>query len=48
MAVYAFVESFKTQQYGLGAAIAVVMVAIMLVVTFFYIREMVRIGEVKR
>ena len=33
---------------GLGAAIAVVMVAIMLVVTFFYIREMVRIGEVKR
>jgi N,N'-diacetylchitobiose transport system permease protein len=48
MAVYAFVESFKIQQYGLGSAIAVVMVAIMLVVTFFYIREMVRIGEVKR
>ena len=48
MAVYAFVESFKVQQYGLGSAIAVVMVAIMLVVTFFYLREMVRIGEVKR
>jgi hypothetical protein len=48
MAVYAFVEAFKVQQYGLGSAIAVVMVAIMFGVTFFYIREMVRIGEVKR
>jgi N,N'-diacetylchitobiose transport system permease protein len=48
MAVYAFVESFRIQQYGLGSAIAVVMVAIMLVVTFFYLREMVRVGEVKR
>jgi N,N'-diacetylchitobiose transport system permease protein len=48
MAVYAFVESFRIQQYGLGSAIAVLMVGIMLVVTFFYIREMVRIGEVKR
>jgi N,N'-diacetylchitobiose transport system permease protein len=47
MAVYAFVESFKVQQYGLGAAIAVVMVLAMLVVTFVYIREMVRIGETK-
>jgi N,N'-diacetylchitobiose transport system permease protein len=45
MAVYAFVDSFKIQQYGLGAAIAVVMVLAMLVVTFVYIREMVRIGE---
>jgi N,N'-diacetylchitobiose transport system permease protein len=48
MAVYAFVEAFKVQQYGLGSAIAVLMVGIMLVVTFFYIREMVRIGEVER
>jgi N,N'-diacetylchitobiose transport system permease protein len=48
IAIYAFVESFRIQQYGLGAAIAVVMVGIMLVVTFFYIREMVRIGEVQR
>jgi N,N'-diacetylchitobiose transport system permease protein len=47
MAVYAFVDSFKIQQYGLGAAIAVVMVLSMLVVTFVYIREMVRIGETK-
>ena len=31
----------------MGAAIAIVMVLIMLVVTFFYIREMVRVGEVQ-
>jgi N,N'-diacetylchitobiose transport system permease protein len=48
MAIYAFVESFRIQQYGLGSAIAVLMVATLLVVTFFYIREMVRIGEVER
>jgi N,N'-diacetylchitobiose transport system permease protein len=48
MAVYAFVEAFKVQQYGLGSAIAVVMVAIMFLFTIFYVREMVRIGEVKR
>jgi N,N'-diacetylchitobiose transport system permease protein len=48
MAIYAFVESFRVQQYGLGSAIAVLMVATLLVVTFFYIREMVRIGEVER
>jgi N,N'-diacetylchitobiose transport system permease protein len=48
MAIYAFVESFRLSQYGLGSAIAVVMVLIMLVVTFVYVREMVRIGEVRR
>jgi N,N'-diacetylchitobiose transport system permease protein len=47
MAIYAFVESFKLSQYGLGSAIAVVMVLIMFIVTFFYIREMVRIGETR-
>jgi N,N'-diacetylchitobiose transport system permease protein len=47
MSVYAFVESFNVSQYGLGAAIAIVMVLTMLVVTFVYIREMVRIGEVR-
>jgi N,N'-diacetylchitobiose transport system permease protein len=47
MAIYAFVESFRIQQYGLGSAIAVVMVVIMSIVTFFYIREMIRVGEVQ-
>jgi N,N'-diacetylchitobiose transport system permease protein len=45
MGVYSFVESFRISEYGYGAAIALVMVMIMFVVTLFYIREMVRIGE---
>ena len=45
MSVYSFVESFKISEYGLGSAIAVVMVLIMLSVTFVYVRQMVRIGE---
>jgi N,N'-diacetylchitobiose transport system permease protein len=45
MAVYAYHTSFQTSEYGLGSAIAIVMVAIMLVVSFVYIRQMVRIGE---
>jgi N,N'-diacetylchitobiose transport system permease protein len=47
MSIYAFVEAFKLSEYGLGAAIAVVMVLIMLVATIFYIRQMWRIGEVR-
>jgi N,N'-diacetylchitobiose transport system permease protein len=46
IAVYSFVESFRVSQYGLGAAIATVMVLLMLVVSFFYVREMVRVSEV--
>jgi N,N'-diacetylchitobiose transport system permease protein len=45
MSVYSFVESFRVSQYGLGSAIAVVMVLIMAGVSFFYVREMIRIGE---
>lgn len=40
--VYAFLEAFNATQYGTGAAIAVVMVAVLLVATFFYIRYYVR------
>ena len=47
MSIYAYVESFKLSEYGYGAAVALVMVAIMFTVTFVYIREMVRIGEVR-
>ncbi|MGH3104608.1 MAG: carbohydrate ABC transporter permease [Gaiellaceae bacterium] len=47
MSVYSFVESFRISEYGYGSAIAVVMVLIMFGVTFVYIRQMVRIGEVR-
>jgi N,N'-diacetylchitobiose transport system permease protein len=46
MSVYSFVESFRLSEYGLGSAIAVVMVLIMFCVTFVYIRQMVKAGEV--
>src|SRR5206468_587217 len=45
MAVYSFFESFRITQYGLGSAISVVTVLALLVVTFFYVRQMVRIVE---
>ena len=46
MSVYSFVESFRLSEYGLGSAIAVVMVLIMFAVTFVYVRQMVKAGEV--
>jgi N,N'-diacetylchitobiose transport system permease protein len=46
MNIYSFVTSFSVSNYGLGSAIAVVTVLVMLTVTFFYIRQMVRIGEI--
>ncbi len=46
MSVYSFVTSFSVSNYGLGSAIAVVTVLVMLTVTFVYIRQMVRIGEI--
>ena len=47
MSIYSFVTSFSVSNYGLGSAIALVMVLVMLVVTFVYIRQMVRIGEIE-
>ena len=45
MSIYAFTTSFQQSQYGLGSAIALVMVLILLIVSFVYIREMVKIGD---
>ena len=46
MAIYAFHESFQISEYGLGAAIAVVMVLFMFLATLVYLRQMLRTGEV--
>lgn len=43
--VYAFVQSFGINDYGRGAAIAIVMLLIMLVASLFYLRQMRRLGE---
>jgi N,N'-diacetylchitobiose transport system permease protein len=47
MAIYAFHQSFQISEYGLGAAIAVVMVLFMFGATLMYLRQMVRTGEVR-
>jgi N,N'-diacetylchitobiose transport system permease protein len=47
MGIYAYVTSFRSNEYGLGSAIAVVMVGIMMVATVVYIRQMVKTGEVR-
>ena len=46
MAIYAFQKSFVIGEYGLGAAIAVVMVMFMFTATLVYLRQMLRTGEV--
>jgi N,N'-diacetylchitobiose transport system permease protein len=47
MSIYAYEKSFGISEYGLGSAIAVIMLLIMVGVTFFYVRQMIRIGEVR-
>ena len=47
MAIYAFHQSFQISEYGLGAAIAVVMVLFMFGATLVYLRQMLRTGEVQ-
>jgi N,N'-diacetylchitobiose transport system permease protein len=44
ISVFSFQESFRVSQFGLGSASAVVMVAILVVVTFFYVRQTVRLS----
>ena len=46
IAIYSYRESFGVTQYGLGAAIAVVMVIVLALVTLFYVRETVRVAAI--
>lgn len=46
IAIYSYRESFGVTQYGLGAAIAVIMVIVLVFVTIFYVRETVRAAEI--
>jgi N,N'-diacetylchitobiose transport system permease protein len=48
LGVWQYIEAFSSNQYGLGAAVAVIMVILLVVVTGYYIRIMVRTGEVTR
>jgi len=44
ISVYTFQESFRISHYGLGSAAAVVMIAILIAVTFVYVRQTVRLS----
>jgi N,N'-diacetylchitobiose transport system permease protein len=46
IAIYSYRESFGVTKYGLGATIAVIMVLILVVVTFFYVKETLEVAEV--
>src|SRR6266513_2096067 len=46
IAIYSYRESFGVTQYGLGAAIAVLLVLVLVFVTFFYVRETVKVAEI--
>ena len=47
MSIYLFEKSIGIHEYGLGSATALVMVLIMLMLSFFYVRQMVRLGDVR-
>jgi N,N'-diacetylchitobiose transport system permease protein len=47
MGVYSYVEAFRVTQYGRGAAVSVVLVAMLMIATFFYVRQMARSGELE-
>jgi N,N'-diacetylchitobiose transport system permease protein len=47
LGVWQYIEAFSGQDYGLGAAIGVLMILLLLAVSGYYIRIMVRTGEVK-
>jgi N,N'-diacetylchitobiose transport system permease protein len=47
MSIYLYEKSIGLHEYGLGSAIALLMLLIMLFLSFFYVRQMVRTGEVR-
>ncbi len=42
---YAYSQAFQTGRYGLGAAVSIITVLLMLGVMAFYVRQMFRVGE---
>jgi N,N'-diacetylchitobiose transport system permease protein len=45
MSVYLFEEGYFGTQFGRGAAISILMLAMVAILSVFYVRKMVRIGE---
>ena len=47
MAVYLFEEGYAKSDYGRGAAISILMLFMVAAMSFFYVRKMVRYGDVR-
>jgi N,N'-diacetylchitobiose transport system permease protein len=47
MGVYVFIEGYAHSDFGRGAAISLLMLLMVAVLTVFYVRRMVRMGEVR-
>jgi N,N'-diacetylchitobiose transport system permease protein len=47
MSTYLFIEGFQKGDYGRGAAISILMLVVVAAMSFFYVRKMVRVGEVQ-
>jgi N,N'-diacetylchitobiose transport system permease protein len=45
MSVYLFEEGYGNTNFGLGAAISIVMLLIVAVLSIFYVRAMIRVGD---
>jgi N,N'-diacetylchitobiose transport system permease protein len=47
MGIYLFEEAYFKNDYGRGAAISILMLVIVAALSIFYVRRMVRVGEVE-
>jgi N,N'-diacetylchitobiose transport system permease protein len=47
MGVYVYIKAYSNNNYGQGAAISILMLLIVAVLSVFYVRKMVRIGDVQ-
>jgi ABC-type sugar transport system permease subunit len=45
MSTYLYVEGCAKTDFGRGAAISLLMLAIVAALSFFYVRQMLRVGE---
>jgi N,N'-diacetylchitobiose transport system permease protein len=48
MGIYVYVEAFEHTDFGRGAAISLLMLLIVAVLSVFYVRRMVKMGEAAR
>ncbi len=46
MSVYLYIEGFGKSQFGIGAAISIIMLVIVALMSVVYVRRMLRVGEV--